>query len=261
MTDILDDLTVEAFMRDGFIRLDGAFPPELAAAAREVMWADMGVRPDDPAGWTQPVVRLGHYFTPPFTEAANTPRLHAAYDALVGAGNWIEPKAVGTFPVRFPSDADPGDAGWHIDVSFGTDAPDFFDWRANIFSKGRSLLLLLLFSDVGEDDAPTKIRVGSHVGMARLLAPAGEAGLTLRDLVAADFGGTGGSEEAIATGPAGTAYLCHPFLVHSAQPHRGRTPRFMAQPPLLPSGDMAITGEGLPPVAEAIRRALAPPAG
>jgi hypothetical protein len=29
-------------------------------------------------------------------------------------------------------------------------------------------------------------------------------------------------------------YLCHPFIVHSAQPHRGKTPRFMAQPPLLP---------------------------
>jgi hypothetical protein len=28
--------------------------------------------------------------------------------------------------------------------------------------------------------------------------------------------------------------LCHPFIVHSAQPHRGSTPRFMAQPPLLP---------------------------
>jgi hypothetical protein len=61
----------------------------------------------------------------------------------------------------------------------------------------------------------------------------------------------------LAVGPAGTAYLCHPFLVHSAQPHRGTKPRFLAQPPLLPAGDMPIDGDGLPPVAEAIRRALA----
>ncbi len=27
-------------------------------------------------------------------------------------------------------------------------------------------------------------------------------------------------------------YLCHPFLVHAAQAHRGRNPNFMAQPPL-----------------------------
>jgi hypothetical protein len=40
--------------------------------------------------------------------------------------------------------------------------------------------------------------------------------------------------EALALGAAGTVYLCHPFLVHAAQPHHGVTPRFMAQPPLYP---------------------------
>lgn len=34
----------------------------------------------------------------------------------------------------------------------------------------------------------------------------------------------------------GTVYLCDPFLVHSAQPRRGKQPRLMAQPPLLPTG-------------------------
>jgi hypothetical protein len=38
--------------------------------------------------------------------------------------------------------------------------------------------------------------------------------------------------EALATGEAGTVYLCHPFLVHAAQMHRGSQPRFIAQPPL-----------------------------
>ena len=37
----------------------------------------------------------------------------------------------------------------------------------------------------------------------------------------------------LATGPAGTVYLCHPFLVHSAQRNSGSRPRFLAQPPLL----------------------------
>ena len=40
--------------------------------------------------------------------------------------------------------------------------------------------------------------------------------------------------ETLATGSAGTVYLCHPFLVHAAQAHHGSTPRFMAQPPLYP---------------------------
>ena len=53
---------------------------------------------------------------------------------------------------------------------------------------------------------------------------------------------------------AGTVYLCHPFLVHAAQPHRGTRPRFMAQPPLLPKGEF---DPALPPspVQIAIRRA------
>ena len=97
---------------------------------------------------------------------------------------------MGTFPVRFPSPDDPGDAGWHIDVSFGFDEPDFMSWRANVASKGRALLMLFLFSDVGKDDAPTRIRIGSHFDIARQLAPAGEKGLTLRELAADGFAGS-----------------------------------------------------------------------
>lgn len=42
----------------------------------------------------------------------------------------------------------------------------------------------------------------------------------------------------------GTVYLCHPFLVHAAQPHRGTEPRFIAQPSLLPRGEFDLA---LPP--------------
>lgn len=224
---------IDRFIEDGFVRIDDAFPAALAAEARERLWRDIPVDPDNPDTWSQPVVRLGMYHEPAFVAAANTPVLHAAFDQLVGPGAWRPCKAMGTFPVRFPSPDDPGDAGWHIDVSFGDD-PDFMNWRANIRSRGRCLLMLFLFSDVGEDDAPTRIRVGSHKAVARRLGPAGEDGVTLGELVADDFGGSGGCTQAIATGPAGTAYLCHPFLAHAAQPHRGTRPRFMAQPPLLP---------------------------
>ena len=40
--------------------------------------------------------------------------------------------------------------------------------------------MLFLFSDVGPDDAPTKIRKGSHATIARELLPYGDAGATLR---------------------------------------------------------------------------------
>jgi len=227
-------LDIPSFIRDGFVRIDGAFSRETAAQALAILWRDTGCEPNDPGTWTRPVVRLGHYAQPPFLAAANTERLHGAFDQLVGQGRWCPPGTIGTFPVRFPVRADPGDAGWHIDVSFGTENPDFLEWRANIHSRGRALLMLFLFSDVGEDDAPTRLRAGSHHDIARQLAPAGDDGLTLRELAAGGFAGSAGREEVLAAGEAGTVYLCHPFIVHSAQPHRGSTPRFMAQPPLLP---------------------------
>ncbi len=225
---------LDRFNKEGFIKLERAFPRELADEARALLWKDTGCDPDDIATWTRPVIRLGMYSQAPFIKAANTQVLHEAFDQLVGPGKWLPCRSMGTFPVRFPSAEDPGDTGWHIDASFGYDDPDFLSWRVNARSKGRALLMLFLFSDVTENDAPTRIRVGSHLDMAPILEPAGEAGLSLRELGANGFTETAHCREALATGGAGTVYLCHPFLVHAAQTHRGLHPRFMAQPPLLP---------------------------
>jgi hypothetical protein len=230
----LTSAQVDQFVHDGFIRIDAAFPREVAEEARTVLWRDIPCDPHDRATWTMPVVRLPGYGGGPFQKAANTPVLHAAFDQLVGIGRWLPCHGLGTFPVRFPHADDPGDTGWHVDVSFAADdgdpgeQRDFSAWRVNVTSRGRALLMLFLFSDVGPDDAPTRIRVGSHMDMARFLAPAGDAGVPFMNLeaIGAD------RPEASATGEAGTVYLCHPFLVHAAQMHRGSTPRFMAQPPL-----------------------------
>ncbi|WP_028035537.1 phytanoyl-CoA dioxygenase family protein [Chelativorans sp. J32] len=245
---------VQNFIDDGFVKVESAFGTELAKTCRDELWVEIGLSPDEPETWKEPVIRVGHKSSPPFIEAANTPRLHRAYDQIVGEGRWFAPKALGTFPIRFPSSDSPGDDGWHVDVSFGTDNADFMEWRANVKSSGRALLMLFLFSDVGPDDAPTRIRKGSHATIARELLPYGEAGATLRQLSAKGYASTEDCEVELATGAAGTVYLCHPFLVHAAQPHRGKQPRFMAQPPLLPKGEF---DPALPPspVQIAIRRA------
>ena len=254
----LSDAQISDFITQGFVRIDGAFSPATAATARAILWPETGCDPGEPATWSRPVIRLGMYSQPPFVEAANTPVLHGAFDQLVGQGRWLPCGAMGIFPVRFPSAADPGDTGWHVDVSFDHDQPDFMDWRVNVHSRGRALLMLFLFSDVGEQDAPTRIRAGSHADIARVLAPAGEAGMSLRELAAGGFGQTAYRPEVLAAGGAGTVYLCHPFLVHSAQPHRGTQPRFMAQPPLLPREPLcfARTDGAWSPVELAIRQAL-----
>jgi hypothetical protein len=252
-----EDAHVEQFIEHGFVKIEGAFPRETAERARSILWKHLGCDPDDPSSWTQPVIRLGMYSGEPFVSAANTPLLHDAFDHLVGRGRWERCLSMGTFPIRFPSPLDPGDAGWHVDVSYGYEDPDFMSWRVNVHSKGRALLMLFLFSDVGTEDAPTRIRIGSHFDIARILAPAGDTGLTLRELAANGFDETAHCSETLATGDAGTVYLCHPFLVHSAQPHRGTRPRFLAQPPLLPAGTLSADRTPDPSAVErAIQRAL-----
>lgn len=245
---------VENFIKDGFVKVEDAFSRDLAKDCRDELWADMGLSPGRPETWTEPVVRIGSKSSPPFAAVANTPRLHAAYDTLVGEGRWLAPQGLGTFPIRFPSHEGAGDDGWHVDVSFGTENPDFMEWRANVMSRGRALLMLFLFSNVGPDDAPTRIRMGSHATIARELLPYGQAGATLRQLSAEGYASTQECEIALATGAPGTVYLCHPFVVHAAQPHHGTEPRFMAQPPLVPS--MEFDPKLAPsPVQVAIRRA------
>ncbi|MDC3956967.1 phytanoyl-CoA dioxygenase [Polyangium jinanense] len=255
----LSGAQIDQFVHEGYVRIDDAFPRDLADACRAILWAATGCSPDDPSTWTKPVIRIGDQAHPPFRAAVNTTKLLAAFDSLVGVDRWLPRASLGTFPIRFPSPDEPGDCGWHIDASFGWEnEPDFFAWRANVASKGRALLMLFLFSDVGDDDAPTRLRIGSHAEIARRLAPHGEGGLTLRELVSTDFRESAHLPEALATGPAGTVYLCHPFLVHAGQPHRGRVPRFLAQPPLLPRVpfEPTRTDGNDSPVERAIRLAL-----
>ena len=80
----LSDAQIRQFIQDGFVRIDRAFPRELAEQGRAILWQDSGCDPDDPATWIRPVIRLGHYGQEPFKQAVNTPVLHAAFDQLVG---------------------------------------------------------------------------------------------------------------------------------------------------------------------------------
>src|SRR6478735_3691177 len=113
-----------------------AFSADLARQCRDELWADIGLSPSKPEGWTRPVIRVSSKSSPAFIQAANTPPLHKAFDQLVGVERWIAPRGLGTFPIRFPSAQAPGDDGWHVDVSFGLDNPDFMEWRANVRSSG-----------------------------------------------------------------------------------------------------------------------------
>jgi len=258
MSGILSKKEIEQFVSDGFVRIDHVFSEEIASAVLDILWKDLPVERSNPTTWKEPVVRLGMYTQQPFIDSLNTPDLHSAFDQLIGEGKWIPCRSVGTFPVRFPSDKSPDDTGKHVDASFpGGDPADYFTWRVNVTSRGRALLMLVLYSDVTDADAPTIIYRRSHIDVAKLLLPEGTHGLAFMEL-ADSLTKLPKYDEVLAVGKAGTVYLCHPFLVHSAQKHRGTAPKFMAQPPLLLRNELTIENSdtGYAPIEQAIRLAL-----
>ena len=230
----LESAQIEQFISDGFVRIDQAFPREARTRLERFSGRRQGAARTIPRPGRSPSSdwacsrrrrsskpRTRHGCTPPSIS-------WSVRDAGVDRQRW-GPSPCGSLLPSIPATLD----GTSTSAS-APDTPDFMSWRANIHSKGRALLMLFLFSDVGERDAPTRIRVGSHADIARQLAPAGEQGLTLGELAADGFATSAHRPVVTATGDAGTVYLCHPFLVHAAQPHQGEHPRFLAQPPLLP---------------------------
>jgi hypothetical protein len=251
--EVLGRSEIEQFMELGYVRVAEAYPQRVALQCRELACAQLEIPLVPP--WPEPV-RRGLVDGEPFRLAANAPRLLEAVDQLLEGEAWQPRPNLGLLVIRFPSDVDPGDAGWHIDASFeGPATDDLSSWYVNYESKGRGLLLLCLLSDVGVDDAPTRILEGSHHAMPGLLRPFGESGVLGQTTTLPDVHG----QIALATGQAGDVFLCHPFLVHAASwPHRGTEPRIIAQPPISLDSALQIddAARELSPVARVVRRAL-----
>jgi hypothetical protein len=244
---------LDTFIRDGYVAIRGAFDADTAAACRERIWGSLrqqDIHEYDPATWPS-LVELdleGESFTAAGTSLA----LADACDELIGPGRWISPvNCGGAVIVRFPSE-DRANAGYHIEGSY--DGPG--GYRVNVRSRGRGLLALFLFSDVGPDDVPTRLMCGSHLAVPEFLAQYGDAGA----YADADFWRPSALclPVAHATGKAGDIYLCHPFIVHTATwPHRGTMPRMIAQPAVHVRDGFAIDGSDPSPVARAIAAGLA----
>lgn len=255
---MLTEQQIEHFVIEGFVCIEHAFSKDIAAEVIDILWNDIPFDRTNRETWTEPVIRLGMYSQKPFIDSVNTPELYSIFDQLIGVDKWIPCQNVGTFPVRFPADKQPADTGRHVDGSFpGDDPSNYFEWRINIKSKGRALLMLILYSDVEKTDAPTIIYNKSHIDVAKILSTEGDPGLSFSAL-ASRVDKLPLPEKSLATGEGGTIYLCHPFLVHSAQRHTGSNPKFMAQPPLLLKRELTIQGSHyFAPVERAIRAALA----
>ena len=251
-------LDLDAFMRDGYLVLRGAVGPGTVAACQELTWAAMerrGIDRDDPGSWP-PLMKDMDDIGEALVEAYLSSSLTAAYDQLIGPGRWkrsVSASDLGrSVVVRFPSE-DRANAGYHIEGSYR--GPDDRYW-VNVRSRARGLLVLILFTDVGRHDAPTRLLVGSHLAVPPFLAPFREAGTDADTELWRPS--TLCLNVAHATGKAGDAFLCHPFIVHSATwPHRGDGPRMMAQPAVNAPDGFTLDGSDPSPVAQAIVRGLA----
>jgi hypothetical protein len=235
---VLTQAEIDAFAADGFVAVRGAVPVAVTDACRAEIWSALearGVLRADRSTWRDPVVRIACPESPAFADAGTRPVLWEAFDQLIGAGRWWRRRGVGgTIPVRFPSQDDPGDAGWHIEASFDRAGELWVNYR----SRGRGLLALYLFSDVDAGSAPTRVRPGSHRDAAQVLRAAGEDGMPFSQAAPLAAAASAARPTVLATGQAGDVFLCHPFLVHAASwPHAGAQPRMLAQPAVaLPDG-------------------------
>lgn len=219
-------IDIDAFVAEGYAYVPNAVPRETADAARGLLWESLDLPADDPRAWTEPVRWVSDLTGQgPFGELARSARLAAALDAICGVGGWQPRGSLGNIPVRFPASPPADDRGWHIDAN--TPQPDG-SWA--VTGRPHTVLLLTLLSDVGRDDAPTRIRAGSHRDVARVLGP---EPLELMEMGRVVDGVSAERPVVYAIGEPGDMYVVHPFTVHAADEHRGRTPRFMAQAPVV----------------------------
>jgi hypothetical protein len=224
VTERLSAEQVDQFVELGFCTLRGAFTPQCAVAARDLVWARMaqkaGIHRDDPRTWPASYDIEEHIYAPA-VQACFTDALAEAIETLLGPGRWRGIREWGFWPVNFSFGADASDAfpteGWHIDGNWFThtlDAP----WQG--------LLLIGLFTDVAPGGGGTALALGSHKATARTLARYPQ-GIAHRDLFDEVLREPIGNFHEI-TGAVGDVVLGHPFLFHTRGYKRSGPPRIIS---------------------------------
>ena len=220
-------IDVDAYNRDGFVRLERPQLRQAAEEARTLLWQSIAPTTPDPSTWTEPVIWTADLDgRGPFRQLAGSPDLAEALDEICGEDGWLPRYSLGNIPVRFPVRPGAQDRGWHIDANTEQD-----DGSWTVTGRPQTMLVLTILSEVGPDDAPTRIRVGSHHDVAAAFSERPDVeGAELNELLDSV---SDSRPLAYATGSPADVYLVRPFCIHAADEHRGTTPRFMAQAPIL----------------------------
>jgi hypothetical protein len=139
--------------------------------------------------------------------------------------------------------------GWHIDG----------DWFRHHLTSGEQVLTpIFLWDDVGPDDGPTLLAVGSHRAVARLLRDAEPEGVPGEEIGRFFHKPLHVDATTVATGTAGDVIICHPFLAHSVNPIGPREPRYVSNTTVHGFAQLNLDpAAALSPVESAIAEALA----
>jgi hypothetical protein len=241
MSKVLSSSQIDEFTEKGFCRLSGGFPRSIADRTSREICGQLGVSFHRPHTWQRPFLRLEENLDGQVMEAV-TPTVTAAFRQLVGR-RYRPLHRLGWWPVSFPGFDEATVGSWHVE---GT-----FHHRARLSAQG--LLPLFLFSDVVAGG--TLIAPGSHRLAARILHEHEPHGLSPNEL-------SGAVREAVdvdtaeeANGEAGDVILCHPLVLHAANPNRSSNPRVMANPRVGLTRPARDRGIHLSPVEAVLREA------
>jgi hypothetical protein len=239
----------DALLDRGWVRIDGAFSPEGAAAIRDATWAAIeaqdGMRRDDPSTWRKEFPdHLDHLKGRPEMRAPGSARTCDAISEVLGTEQWKGGKGWGAnfpvMPTSRPFDVPLGT--WHIDSDFERPLEPL-----------TAVQVISLYGDVAPRAGGMQIIEGSHRAVARFAAggmPVKHAARRkallrshpwLEALGVEDeperriqrFMVEGGDVDGVpvrvveCAGAAGDVYLIHPLTLHCRPTNAGRAPRFM----------------------------------
>jgi hypothetical protein len=224
----LTDIDVEHFIRKGYLKIEGAFPTEVAEEWSHNCFDRLGYDVDDKSTWAEQRIHMG---SSNFVDVEQfAPRVYDAMCDLAGGEERLAKPCRWSdgFIVNLGIRADepwepagPNTPGWHKDG-------DFF--RHFLDSPEQGLLVFVNWTDVVHLGGPTYIATDSVPIVARFLAEHPEGvlpnGFGFADLI----GQCREFEEA--TAKAGDVFLLHPFVLHAASQNPLRLVRIITNPPV-----------------------------
>jgi hypothetical protein len=224
----LTDADVDHFIAKGYVKIESAFPPEVAKEWADRCFDRLGYNPDDPSTWAEQRIHMGGDQYVEVKEFA--PRAYDAICDLVGGEDrlglpcrWSDHFIV-NLGIRADEPwepAGPQTPGWHKDG-------DFF--RHFLDSPEQGLLVFVNWIEVVHLGGPTYIATDSVPVVSKFLAEHPEGVLPNEFDFKALVGKCNDFEEAVAQ--PGDVYLLHPFLLHAASQNPLRRIRIITNPPV-----------------------------